>query len=684
MKKGIVVLGLGLMLFIFELPGLAQSGGVVAWWKLDKVIDGEALDSASGVEDALNGNYKLVPGVLEQALKFDGFTTVIKRKAELAPKLTGDFSLQAWVALAEYPWNWCPIAAQEKEGKAGYYFGIGPKGEVGLKMEVNGQWVECVSEAQIPLRKWVRLTSVFNEKTGIKIYIDGKLSAELKTSGRLTPATGIDLVIGMNRDKRTPSDPVRPFATLPTWFSLDAILDEIKIYNRSLSEKEIISDYKAYQSLRAPAIPERKMPSGPAGPGRFGAYYTKLNYYEEWDALWRSGPYSDVVVQFDNSPIRVVFWRGTRYSPVWVMENGLWMADQSAESFTDQEGCFEHMQDPKCLYSHVRIIENTPARVVIHWRYIPVSVYQHYSQVDEITGWPDAVDEYYYFYPDLLGVRKIIMSTSGEPLGPQEAIVLCQPGQKPEDIISLEALTLVNLKGESKTHSWAEKLPDLQSGPTQAVIQVVNLKSDWKPFEIFEPGCKITVFGHELRTGISRFPWWNHWPVAQLPSDGRYAQAPDRPSHFSLSHARPPIHKGEGLTYWANWLYGAGQKTPTELALLARSWISPPMITVKADGVSNDGYDRSQRAYQLRFNREGMVRPVMIEVKASQQYPAVNLCLYLKNSGEREFEVSSDGQKLQRGKDYYTGIIRTLEGSDLVLWISKTSEKPFQITLKPV
>lgn len=684
MKKSIFVLALGLILFVFELSGLAQSDSLLAWWKMDRVSKGKVIDSISWIEDAVDGNYKLVPGVLGQALKFDGFTTVIKRKADLSPKLRGDFTLQAWVALAEYPWNWCPIAAQEKEGKAGYYFAIGPRGEVGLKMAINGRWVECMTETKIPLRTWQLLTAVFEEKTGIKIFIGGRLSAELKISGKLTPATDMDLVIGMNRDKRTPSDPVRPFATLPAWFSLDAILDEVKIYNRSLSEKEILAEYNTNQPERAPAISERKMPSGPAGPGRFGAYYTKLNYYEEWDALWRSGPFSDVVVQFDGSPIRVVFWRGTRYSPVWVMENGLWMADQSAESFTDQEGCFEHMLDAKTLHSHVRIIENTPARVVVHWRYIPVSVYQHYSQPDEITGWPDAVDEYYTFYPDILGVRKVVMWTSGKPLGPQETIVLCHPGQKPEDVISLDALTLINLNGEAKTHSWAEKLPDLQSGPAQAVIQVINLKSENKPFEIYEPGCKITVFGHELRPGISRFPWWNHWPVAQIPSDGRYAQAADKASHFSLSWARPPIHKGPGLIYWATWLYGAGKKTPAELAQLARSWISPPTIMVKGDGVSGGDYDRGQRAYELTFSQEGISQPVSIEVKASSESPAVNLCLVLKKGGEREFEVILDGEKLQRGRDYYTGVIRTLEGSDVVLWIYKISERPFKITLKPL
>jgi hypothetical protein len=684
MKKIFLTLGFGLIFFFSPIPGLAQKDGVLAWWKFDKVIEGGVLDSASGVEDSLKGNFKPVSGVLGQALKFDGFTSVIKRKGELAPKLTKDFSLEAWVALAEYPWNWCPLIAQEKEGKEGYYFGIGPRGEVGLKMAVNGKWLECVSESKIPLRTWVHLTAVFNEKTGIKIYIDGKLSAELKITGQLTPASDMDLVIGMNRDKKIPSDPVRPFATLPAWFSLDAILDEIKIYGRSLSAKEIIAEYNARQPKTAPTMPERKMPSGPSGPGRFGAYYTKLNYYEEWDALWRSGPFSDVVVQFDGSPIRVVFWRGTRYSPVWVMENGLWMADQSAESFTDQEGCFEHMLDARTLHSHVRIIENTPARVVVHWRYIPVSVYQNYSQPDEITGWPDAVDEYYTFYPDVLGVRKVVMWTSGKPLGPQEAIVLCHPGQIPEDVINLDALTLININGEAKTHSWAERLPDLQSGPANAVIQVINLKSEWKPFEIYEPGCRITVFGIELRSGISRFPWWNHWPVAQIPSDGRYAQAPDKASHFSLSWARPPIHKGPGLIYWANWLYGAGKNAPAELAQLARSWISPPALMVKGQGVSGGDYDRGQRAYELKFGAEGITGPISIEVKASQQSPAVNLCLVLKSGGERDLELSIDGKKLQRGKDYYIGVIRTIEGSDVVLWIYKTSEKPFQLAVKPI
>ena len=42
------------------------------------------------------------------------------------------------------------------------------------------------------------------------------------------------------------------------------------------------------------------LPSDPSGPGRFGAYYTRLKYSLTWDRPWRVGPLADVVVRFDD------------------------------------------------------------------------------------------------------------------------------------------------------------------------------------------------------------------------------------------------------------------------------------------------------------------------------------------------------------------------------------------------
>jgi len=70
----------------------------------------------------------------------------------------------------------------------------------------------------------------------------------------------------------------------------------MKIFNRGLRPDEI-SEYVSKTRPKAkPALSVRTLPSGPPGPGRFGAYYTTLKYYDAWDAPWRVGEHADVIV----------------------------------------------------------------------------------------------------------------------------------------------------------------------------------------------------------------------------------------------------------------------------------------------------------------------------------------------------------------------------------------------------
>jgi hypothetical protein len=306
------------------------------------------------------------------------------------------------------------------------------------------------------------------------------------------------LRIGVIPAPTKPSNIHREHGTLPGWFSLDGILDELKIHSRALNPTEVQAAYAAVRPAAEPELPLRKLPSGPAGPGRFGAYYSHLEYYPAWDALWRVGPDPDVLVRFDESAARLVFWRGTRYSPAWVSENNLWMADQSVEAWgvgkNDTEGCFEHMQDPHCLYSHVRIIENTDARVVIHWRYAPVSAHNHVWRVDPKTGFACWVDEYYTIYPDAVGVRKVTWQagTLGEPRQFQESLPFTQPGQLSGDVVEKDFYTVANLKGERVTLSFVEKPEKAKAGlPSDLTVQIYHFKAQNDPFIIYEPGNQM-------------------------------------------------------------------------------------------------------------------------------------------------------------------------------------------------
>ena len=86
----------------------------------------------------------------------------------------------------------------------------------------------------------------------------------------------------------------------------------------------------------------------------------------------------------------------------------------------------------------------------------------------------------------------------------QETIFLNEPGTRPEDNCELAALSLANLKGESKTYSWEKGYPKLDL--PAPVIQMVNLNSRFKPLIIVKPGSTIATFNCEVRKEFSHFP----------------------------------------------------------------------------------------------------------------------------------------------------------------------------------
>lgn len=688
-----------------------QDDSSVAHWSFDRVEERKVRENVSGALDAINGNYRTVKGVKGRSIVMDGYTTCVVREAEQVPQIGPDFTIEGWIALGAYPWNWAPIVAQENtvsmnsnqdavcwpddivvnSPRAGFFFGISPEGYLGLHVGVQG-WQVCRTEKKIPLKTWTHVAAVFRQDEGISLFIDGQKEAEMEVQGRFRQAEDENLRIGMARQMLEPSHPVRAFATLSCWYALDGWLDEIHIFNEVYKEEELAESFRSSQPHAKPDMPERIMPSGPPGPGAFGASYMRLEYYPDWDALWPVYFDPDIVVQFDDSPVRVVFWRGTRYGPAWVMEKDKWMADQSIENFTSRDGCIEHMLDPRCRFSHVRIVENTPARVVVHWRYCPTAANKNHSQVNPVSGWEDWVDEYYTFYPDQVGIRKVILHSDGRALWPEEVIALCQPGQRPEDVVDLAAMTLANLKGQSHTYTWSETTPRVREGDEyfhfgsepeeKPVIMRINMKSEYKPFQIFETTNTFTIFAHEHRKGFSQFPWWNHWPVSQVPSDGRYCQAADRASHFSLAWGGPAPHTGEGKTYWWTWMYGATKNDAGSLVPLGRSWLFAPGLTVKLEHAVAR-YDLTQRCYVISGYENGIGEKLPLVLEANPNSPAVNPAFVVENWGNRGAEIVVNGTRVPHGKSFRYGHIRRINRYDLVVWLQLDSKQAAEIIIQP-
>ena len=654
---------------------------------------------ANSTDYETTGLINYVPGVKGSAIKFDGFSTYAETRPEPVAtgdeksaedfKLPGEISVEAWVALGAYPWNWAPVLTTGKYKITGFYFGIDSRGRVGFQIsDGTSVWHECRSEADpvtklgLQLRKWYHITGTYSRKDGLTVYINGEPAGRYNDfvdhRGIVYSEKEKGFRLGMNREMLPPSDPIRAWATFPSRYSIDGMIDEVKVYGTCLSADEVKKFYNSVKPENEPKFAPRRFPSVKPS-GRFAANYTRLYYYPEWDAIWPVDDFSDIAVQFDELPVKIMFWRGTRYSPCLVSENGKWMADQSRETggnwFLSQgsrdefpTGCMEHMSDVQCRSSRVSIIESNEARIVVQWRYLQMDVRFRQHDLPNNSGFGEWGNELYYIYPDGVMVRKVLPGYGGW----QETIFLSEPGTRPEDNVDLTATTLVNLKGESKSYSWKNGYPvyDLPDG----IIQVVNFKSQFKPYLILRDGGDFKVFNGEVRPEYSHFPWWNHWPVAQISSDGRGAIASDRASHSSLSWGNP---NGTAA------LYGMTDKDPKTLVALARSWNFPPEIRFSGPANIHAEYDYTQRAYLI--DAGGSTKRIRFTLQGSNESPLVNPAFVITNWTHSDMRLTINGKDINHGKDFRYSTVYDVEGNpSVIVWVKYQADEKTEFELLPM
>ena len=104
-------------------------------------------ESISGKENELNGKfYKSAAGVKGNSLLLDGYTAYIEltrpRRGEGSnapgtPRITGPFTIEAWIAIGAYPENLCAIADNQSDiadgSYNGYFFGLDALGRLELQ-----------------------------------------------------------------------------------------------------------------------------------------------------------------------------------------------------------------------------------------------------------------------------------------------------------------------------------------------------------------------------------------------------------------------------------------------------------------------------------------------------------------------------------------------------------------------
>jgi hypothetical protein len=671
------------------------AGDVV--WTFDQVQGNLAHDCAGNRDDAIQGLWRSVPGVAGKAVEFDGYTTHICRGAKAVPRLGNAFTVSAWVALNNYPWNWLPVADQSDGEEVGYFFGIDAFGHVGFQASIDGIWQKLTTSSTIPLKKWTHITGVWDGDTGLSIFINGEPAGSLSLRGQFWQATGSDLLVGRVRTPQLPFPAWLSHPEDPVTYSLDGDLGDLGILDHAVTIAEDHADVVAARAPEGDVIPYAVLPAGPPGAGPFGAVAATLHFYPAWDRLRRIGDDSDVVVRFDQSAMRLVFWQGTNYIPAWVTENGKWYTDEFLETWG--HGCpgagdCEPMSDKQSRYSRVSILQSTAARAIIHWRYALAEARNYEgAHADPLTGWFDWADEYWTVYPDGVAVRRQVLWSSGIDRNPyewQETIVINGPGQRPEDNILPDALTLENMSGQTRTYHWDPKSgssfsfpkgPATLDEPKDANIQIVHLRSPENPFQIVWPhGLSHDTYNGEQ--SYSMFEWWNHWPVAQVGSSGRPAVAADRASHTSLSHIYWDPYEKTANTETKLLLCGLTTQPPAGLLPLARSWLEPPAARVESGNAQGIDYDPAQRAFVVH-RPSAPPGTVVLAIDASAGSPLFNPAIVVEKwNGAARVSVWVHGRKTEVATRM--GVEHHLEGDSLILYLPLAATQAVQIRIEPL
>lgn len=656
------------------------------WLKFDEGValrkynvKDSTFDAVSGSQLAVKGNITLFKsGVSGSALAFDGYDSKVVIPYDQIPDMTNGFTIDAWVAIGAYPWNWAPII--DLVSNVRLYFGINDIGQLGFIYSPGRDTLKIVSDEEIPLNKWTHVAFTVNPSINkAAIFINGKEVKENSFEFKRIRIPDCDAFVGLNRipmrttyhvSRDYPPYVRTPEGNQPMIFGFEGLIDELKIFSSPLTTDEVYNVYNATKPtdeiINNPDLEKRILPGEVDGKNaeKFGAYYTKLKYHDLWDNLWRTSDYPDIVVRFDELPASVVYWRGTNYGPGWVTENDRWMSDQSCE-IADYYGCAEHMADKQNRYSHVRIIENNPARVVIHWRYAANDI--TYSFINSKT-W---ADEYHYIYPDGTAIRYVTYHDEDKP-GWQDVQFLAPAGESPEDQINLQALTVANLKGDIEKMDWTNGIP--KNTIKNAVISVVNFKSDYKVMVIY-PEDQIDGIGawgerERLDKNKTHFAGpWNHWPASQMPNDGRYAPRQDRVTSSALGGGDPRDFA----------LYGFTDKDIKDLIPLARFFNNAPAIEI-FNGAMEAKFVQSEKAYHV-----DVTGPLLsFKINASEESPLVNPAFVLKNWKAHNVNLIIDGKSIERGKDFRYGMEYDVEGKpQLIVWIKYQSEKKTEFEFIP-
>ncbi|MCK5579411.1 MAG: tetratricopeptide repeat protein, partial [Planctomycetes bacterium] len=211
--------------------------GLLAYWSFDKDKKKMVIDlSGHGNNGTLtNGAAITRKGKSGRACSFDGQNDHIKFANILNTLPDSNFTLAAWIKPRIVKGHMMIIAKGRSDDYAGTYSLAIYSNKIRASIRYPHRkpyYTYALGKTVLSPKKWYYVVSVFNKGNNISVYVNGVLDGSVKWNGEWVTGLYHDLSVGA----------IERSGYMSNYFK--GLIDEVRIYNRALSSKEIKAYYK--------------------------------------------------------------------------------------------------------------------------------------------------------------------------------------------------------------------------------------------------------------------------------------------------------------------------------------------------------------------------------------------------------------------------------------------------------
>jgi PKD repeat protein len=205
----------------------SNTTGLVAAYSFEETSGSQVSDASGNANHgSISGATRIAAGRFGRALQFNGKNDWVTVDHSASLNLTKGMTLEAWVYPTASTRTPATILMKEGSGTASYriYTNFRREGPTSI-INIGGASKTLSDQSKLPVNTWSHVAATYDGSTQ-KLYVNGELVGSRSQTGSIDVSTG-KLRIGGNS----------------VWgYYFAGYIDEVRVYNRALTEAEIAAD----------------------------------------------------------------------------------------------------------------------------------------------------------------------------------------------------------------------------------------------------------------------------------------------------------------------------------------------------------------------------------------------------------------------------------------------------------